>query len=201
MTFELFFWPIFVVWLIVLFLSVRSEVNVLAVISSFIYLCILQYAYHIDITSVVTHHPFQLVALLVLYFVIGGIWSVWRWFLFVRDKVRQYLDMRNKWLQYKGQTQFKCIPDELKEEWTKYLDDKYTGDGRKDLTKTPLVRDYKYKIMGWIGWWPISAGLWLLEDLVRGVIRSIYEYIHDWLQNISNRMFISVRQDLPEDFK
>jgi hypothetical protein len=200
-TFELLFWPFFVAWLVVLFLSVRSEVNVLAVISSIAYLCLLQFLYHVDIIKVIEHHPFQLVGLLLLYFVLGGAWSVFRWFLFVRDKVRQYLDMRNKWLQYKGQTQFKYIPDELKEEWTKYLEEKYVSDGRKDLTKPPLVRDHKYKIMGWIGWWPISAGLWMLEDLVKGVARSIYEYLHDWLQDISNRMFASVRQDLPENFK
>jgi hypothetical protein len=200
-TFEFFFWPIFAAWLVILFLSVRFETNVLGVVSSFIYLCILQYLYKIDIVGIVLHHPIHLLGILLLYFVIGGGWSLFRWYLFVRDKVRQYLDMRNKWLQSKGQTQFKFIPDELKEEWTKYLDERYVGDGRKDLTKPPLVRDHKYKIMGWIGWWPISAGLWMLEDLVKGITRSVYEYIHDWLQSISNRMFASIRQDLPENFK
>lgn len=207
MTFELLFWPFFAAWLVILFLSVRSETNVMAVISSVVYLCILQFLYHVNIITLVEHHPFQLIGVLLLYFVIGGVWSVFRWFLFVRDKVRQYLDMRNKWLQFKGQTQFTYIPDELKEEWTKYLEgekDKYDRELRRsyvDMTKPPLVRDHKYKIMGWIGWWPISAGLWLMEDMVRGVVRSIYEYIHDWLQSISNRMFASIRQDLPENFK
>lgn len=201
MTFELLFWPFFVAWLVVLFLSVRSEINVLAVISSIAYLCLLQFLYHVDIIKVIEHHPIQLIGLLLFYFVVGGAWAVFRWYLFVRDRVRLYLDMRSKWLQAKGQTQFKYIPDELKEEWTKYLEEKYVGDNRKDLTKAPLVRDHKYKIMGWISWWPVSAGLWVLEDMVKGVARSVYEYIHDWLQDISNRMFASVRQDLPENFK
>jgi hypothetical protein len=50
------------------------------------------------------------------------------------------------------------------------------------------VSDYKTRIMGWIAYWPISALLWILGDLLADTFEMIYQSIRGLYQGMADRI-------------
>lgn len=206
---ELMFWGALAVWIIFLFASVKSEESWLGIVPTIAYLCLLEFFFKVNLFAYVYHHWLFCLAAVVGFFGAGTLWSIFRWIQLVREGINKFKDMKIQWLMAKGQTEFKNIPSELQEDWAKFLDEKPSEYGvagnmrvRKELAKPPLVRNNKAKILRWISMWPISVALWVFEDMLRGVAKSIYEYLHDWLQSIANSMYKNaIGKDLPENFK
>lgn len=192
------FWVAFLLWLGLVWALTENDHGILGLLSTIGYCCILQFVFHVDIAGWVLKNPWHLTLFVGGYFIAGSIWSFWRWFLFVRDKLEPYNKLKAEWLLKKGVVQFDVIPDELREDWVKYIEEDYQ---RRDLVKTPLVRDNRSKIMRWIGYWPLSVVTWAFNDMVRRFVKIIYNSIHDWLQSVANRVFSKVKKDLPPDFK
>lgn len=192
------FWIALAVWLVILWALVEHDHGFIGLCSIVAYGCLLQFGFKVDVLGSILAHPIPLIIFAVLYFFLGAGWAFWRWFLFAKDQLEPYLHERTNWLISKNQTSFDSIPEGLREEWVKHVEDNWRI---KDMTKPPLVRDNKNKIMRWIGYWPLSAITWAFNDMIRRFVRMIYNYIHDWLQSIANRVFASIRSDLPPDFK
>lgn len=193
----LVFWLAMLVWVVILWALVENKHGFFGLLSIVAYGCILQFVFKVDVVNVVFLHPLPFVAFAAIYFFVGAGWSFWRWYLFVKDKLEVYTNMKTEWLISKGESQFVTIPDHLKDEWAKHIQDWRW----REVLQTPLVRDHKSEIMRWIGWWPISAISWAFNDMIRRFVRIVYNSIHDWLQSIANNIFASVRKDLPEGFK
>jgi hypothetical protein len=191
------FWVALVAWLAIVWLLSENDYGFFGLVSTIGYCCLLQFVFHVNISGWVLANPWNLMLFLGSYFVTGSLWSFWRWFLFVRDKLEPYNKLKADWFVDKGLAPVETIPEELKEEWVKFIENDYT---RRDLVRTPLVRQNKSKIMRWIGYWPLSVVTWALNDMVRRFVRMIYDSIHDWLQSIANRVFSKVKKDLPPDF-
>lgn len=192
------FWIALAAWLVILWVLVENDHGFAGLISIVAYGLLLQFGFKVDVGSFVLGHPIPLIVFAVFYFFLGSGWSFWRWYLFVKDQLEPYIQMKTDWLIKNGETTFTSIPDHLKEEWVKYIEDDWK---RKEMCQTPLVRDHKSKIMRWIGYWPISAVTWAFNDMIRRFVKIIYNYIHDWLQSIANRVFATIKKDLPPDFK
>jgi len=191
------FWLALVVWFIVLWALVENDHGFFGLISIIAYGCLLQFGFNVDVLHWVLGHWMPLLVFLGFYFVIGAGWTFFRWYLFNKDQREPYDTMKAEWLAGKNETNFAVIPNHLKDEWAKYI----AGDWqREQMCKIPLVREHKSKIMRWIGYWPISAITWAFNDMIRRLVRTIYNYIHDWLQSIANNVFASVKNDLPPDF-
>jgi hypothetical protein len=201
---SLVFWIIMAVWIVILWLLVENEHGALGLVAAAGYLCILKFGFGISVELFALAN-FQYILLgAVGYFIIGGIWSCIRWHLYATDELEPYLKMRNDWLASKGQVTFKKVPEDLKEEWAKYLkadSDKWTNDSRTRKCKVPLYKDHVTKVMRWIGYWPISLLTWIFNDMVRTFVRMVANFLADWLQSIANRVFSVVSNDLPEGFK
>jgi hypothetical protein len=205
------FWAVLLVWIIALFVSVETEYGIFAFLSTIVYGVLLYFVFHVDLPHLLYNHPILILVGIALYFPIGAAWSFFRWYMFVHSKLELYTDMRNEWLSSKGQTSFTEIPDHLKEEWIKFLEEgdgkaygsnryAYGSNKRRDLLKPPLVRDNKSRILRWIGYWPVSAMAWAFNDMIRGFCKMIYGRIANWLQSIANSIFEKVKKDLPEDY-
>ncbi len=188
------FWIALFVWLVILWALVEHDHGFLGLCSLVAYACLLQFAFKMDVLGWITGHWVMLAIFGVFYFFIGAGWGFWRWFLFAKDQKEPYLNERTNWLVSKGESKFDSIPVHLKEEWAKYLDNNWRI---KDMMKPPLVRDHKAKVMRWIGYWPLSAITWAFNDMIRRFVKMVYNYIHDWLQSIANRVFADIKQDLP----
>ncbi len=191
------FWIALLAWLVIVWALTENEHGFLGLLSTVAYGCLLQFGFKVDVFGWLLSHPIPLLILAALYFFIGVPWACWRWYLLVKDALEPYIKMKTEWLISKGESTFDAIPEGLKEDWVKYVENDWQ---RKALCKTPLVRDNKSKIMRWIGYWPLSAITWAFNDMIRRFVKMIYNYIHDWLQSIANRVFAVVRKDLPPDF-
>jgi len=194
---SILFWAALAIWLVAVWLLTENEHGFIGLLSTIAYAMVLQLAFKVDVAGWLLSHPLAIGIFAVLYLFIGSGWSFWRWFLFVKDKREPYDQMKTEWLSSKGETTFSTIPAHLKEEWVKYIE---AGYNRKELCKTPQVRDYKSKVLRWIGYWPISVISWAFNDMIRRFVKIVYNYIHDWLQSIANRVFATVKNDLPPDF-
>lgn len=192
------FWIALAVWLVILWALVENDHGFLGLVSVVAYGLLLQFGFKVDVGTTLLSHPIPLIVFAVLYFFIGAGWAFWRWFLYAKDQLEPYVQERTNWLVSKNETTFDSIPEHLKEDWVKYVEQNYNI---RDKCQTPLVRDNKTKIMRWIGYWPISAVTWAFNDMIRRFVKMVYNYIHDWLQSIANRVFATVRKDLPPDFK
>lgn len=195
----LMFWIAMLAWIVVVWAFTENEHGFCGLISTVVYGCVLQFVFKVDVLHWLLSHPIPLIGFGVFYFFLGALWSFWRWYLFAKDSLEPYIRMKTDWLISKGESTFDSIPEHLKEEWVKYIEGDY-GERRR-LCQTPLVRDNKAKIMRWIGYWPLNAISWAFNDMIRRFVKMIYNYIHDWLQSIANRVFSVVKKDLPTDFK
>jgi hypothetical protein len=199
-------WFIMAVWVVVLWFFVETEHGLLGLLSTAIYLALLQWGFHVDVLYWFVHHLGHIFVGIGFYAALGAAWAFWRWYLFAHEQLEPYFKMRSEWLSSKGQSNLDYIPEDLKEEWVKYLEeDKTYGysntPSRKSLCSTPKVMKYKTKIMRWIGYWPISVLSWIFNDMVRAMVKMVYTSIADRLQAIAHNVFAKVRKDLPEDFK
>ncbi len=188
------------VWLAILWLLVQSERGGLGFIVTIAYLIFIYFAFNVNVFSLVFANWLFAVIGIVFYGVVGGIWATFYWSLYSNEKTEPYFDMRDRWLSSKGISLSHKDPmlEELKEEWVRFIE---CDDDRISLCTTIKVKNNKSKIMTWIGYWPISLGSWVFQDMVRGAVKMIYNNIADRLQRIADRVFAKVRRDLPEDFK
>jgi hypothetical protein len=113
-------------------------------------------------------HHFSLAALLVgglSYLIVGGIWSLGKWYLFVQD----YVQNRDK-NEHKSWSSDKLTKEEQDEQWVKQA-------------KTYLrPNNHKSKITGWISAWPVSIVWTVIRDSVKTVYNNLskqYEKIVD----------------------
>lgn len=194
----LVFWLAMLAWVVILWALVENEHGFFGLLSTVVYGCVLQFVFKVDVVNVVLSHPVPFVVFAAIYFFVGAGWSFWRWYLFVKDKLEVYTNMKTEWLISQGESQFTTIPDHLKKKWAAYIEERWE---RKEILQIPLVRDHKSEIMRWIGWWPVSVISWTFNDMIRRFVRIVYNTIYNWLQNIANNIFANVRKDLPEDFK
>lgn len=89
-------------------------------------------------------------------------------------------------LEFKKSPSLSEIPEELKEEWFLYvkMDNKIAS-----LIKRPLVKNHKVYIMQLIGYWPVSVTCWVFYDMLRDIVKSIYNRIAGWLQSMADKVF------------
>jgi hypothetical protein len=127
----------------------------------------------------VTDNEGKTMGLIVSYFVIGTVWGIIKWFLYVNRELEKHNEKKTVWLQHQG---LKAI--ETPEQALRF---KETFEHGYQLP--PQAGSHKSDIMMWMTYWPFS-GLWtLINDPVRRVFRTIYTQIAESLQSISNRMF------------
>lgn len=189
---SLVFWATIVTWIAILWALLETEHDVLGLLSVVGFGCLMHFGFHVDILHLIMSMWYWTP----LYFVVGALWAVWRWYLFATEQANKFVEMKMDWLQSQRVTG-DTVPPELKEKWAAHLDN-YEN---RELARPPLVRTHKSRIMGWIGYWPLSVLSWFFKDMLRGVVKAIYTYLHDWLQSIANAAFAKVRKDLPDDFK
>ncbi len=148
-------------------------------------------------------HPFKFVLGIAGYLGTGVAYGVGKWWLYVRDTMARYLEVRNDWLHhkieslpdntedpgYKSALQTGILDSVVLEEWQKYLEQYYKMRPYKRSFVKPLVAKNKGRIVSWMTYWPWS-GLWtLVNDPVRRFFSWAYRNVSGTLQRMSDRAF------------
>lgn len=139
-------------------------------------------------------HPLQVVGSLVGYLGIGVAWSIAKWWLFVSKRLEEYDEIKAQWLEARDVTSY-VVPPELRKDWAVYAKQDYF---LKRLKDPPQARLHKSKIVTWMVYWPSSLFWSTFDDLIRKIFTGIYLKLVDKLQQISNRVFLSVEEDFAD---
>jgi hypothetical protein len=166
--------------------------GLLATLSLVATLALLQLLGNTNVLGVVNHHPLLLVFGVIGYFATGTIWSVARWWLFVRDMRNRYDEARADFCH--DQRLHGPIPESQQQQWLEYL-----ASRKRKIEIRPKARRHKSRILVWMAYWPWSLFWTMLNDPVRKAFRYIFHHIHDYLQEISDNAFKGVEEDLPRE--
>jgi hypothetical protein len=194
------FWALIVAEIILLFVFIDHENGIGATVSLLIFGACLQWLGNVDILGYVWQNPVGVLAAAAAFFVIGTVWGIIKWWIYCRDRLEDYLEAREKFLENNGADPgLKTMPPEFRSKWSSWLEQNYKYDGEGDnrrLDEAPRARKNKARIMRWMAFWPISM-LWsLFDDFVKRVFRTIYQKIAGFLQRIADNMFGKIRDDL-----
>ena len=194
--FELFvlgtfwFWALIAAEIILLFMFVEWENGFGATVSLIVFAAALQWCGDTNIIGFIFDNPLRLLAVVAAYFLLGGIWGTVKWWIFIRDRLEEYEELRDEFLRNKGLTEGTTVPQQFRREWKENLERNrsYSLHGRS-LADAPRARDNKSRILRWMSFWPVSL-LWsFLDDFVKRIFRSIYQRIHNFLQRIADNMW------------
>lgn len=185
------FWLLVAAEVSLLFVSTVWEKGWLAWASLAVFLAAIQLFGDVNVLAYLWHNPWQVVMGLAIYLMGGGIYVFPKWYLYVTDHKRKYLDLRDHFLAGKGCKDLSKVPDEYLEEWqTEWA--RSAG----DVEFRPLARNHKTRIMDWMILWPFNFLWTLLNDPIRRFFRHVYYQIAEALQRISDKVFADVVNDL-----
>lgn len=139
----------------------------------------------VNVFGLAWHHP-GLAVLAVFGYLGGGVaWAIIKWYLYVRSRREKYEEAKNNWHNRQVEPgSVKIITWEISYERGRFLNSK------KGLA--PLVRDNKWRVFTWMGYWPWSMAWTVINDPIKKIWEAIYSRIHDALQTISNSAFKDV---------
>jgi hypothetical protein len=115
------------------------------------------------------------IAIAVLYFPVGLLWSIFKWVLYLKDEIKRETGYYNR-SDKKGKL---GVPISL----SYYL-----------KAELPTVKNSKEKLVYWITYWPFSVIDFLLSDLIIRIGNLIYD--------LSGKMYDKIRDSLiPKEWK
>lgn len=115
----------------------------------------------------------------VSYFVIGTIWSILKWWSYVKGERRRYDEAISAQEKKLGKPVSEWNEEELKNLFVYRY-------GADNIEIRPKVDSHKEDVFLWIGFWPFSATWTIIDDPVRRICKAIYDLIGKSLQRISD---------------
>jgi hypothetical protein len=185
------FWVLVAVEIILLFMFMEYENGYGATLSVVAFALLLQWGGDTDILGFIIGNPLKVGILVAAYFALGGIWGICKWWIFCRDRVEEYDELKAEFLSSKGHAGEKVVPVELRVEWKKKLLNcsVYEGKEKVPLSEPPRVRNHKGKVLRWMTFWWVSMIWSLINDFVKRGMRAVYNRIQKFMQHISDSMF------------
>jgi hypothetical protein len=133
----------------------------------------------------IVEHPLELAVGIGLYLVVACVWGFVKWYLFLKNKAREYQEARRNFLVSNGHKDAKFdtgVPDDLRVEWAKR---------RSFEAVRPVASRHKDVILMWMTYWPVS----MLWTLVEDTITHLYNLCAARLERMSERLFGNVGYD------
>lgn len=122
----------------------------------------------VDLIAYAAEHPVQIAVGFFAYFAIGALWSVARWYFEAGNGARIYKEYKERELSNYGVDALeKLDPAQMAE---------YRHDAAREMCYIlPLQASRnKARIMFWMGWWPVSAAGYVLDEPVKRLMNAIY---------------------------
>ena len=140
----------------------------------------------VGILKAIITNPWKAIEWVAVYFIVGALWGLLKWYVFVHKALGRYRESRAMFLQQEGVT-----------ELTPELAVKFAGQTKyRDVTSVPpLASDHKSDIIRWMSYWPFSMIGTVLNDVVRKAWQHIYIFMAETYDRVANYVFRSVRGD------
>ena len=129
------------------------------------------------------------------YFTIGTVWSIFKWYFFVREKREKYLAAKEEYEKspersFQRERGAVAEVTDFPTPWEKSMVRSMLLNSKHGII--PLPGDNKSRILMWMAYWPWSAFWTLINDSVKKVYKFIYENISGLLLRISKAAFKDV---------
>ena len=118
-------------------------------------------------------NPGMAVLLVLGYFAVGAVWSVFKWYFYL-------VRLRRGVEQFRASNPHITDPNDLAR--------RLASQGLP-YDEAPQVRDYRGRILGWMMVWPGSVVWTLLNDPVKWTFEWILDHMGGLMQRISDRVF------------
>lgn len=168
------FWILTVFVFALLVWEVANEKSVKAVFTIALYILIIHLFGDVSLFSTLKMHPEYIYIGVPTFFVLGALWSLVKWWLFVKRMALEWRECRMSCLINNGildATLDTTIPEHLKLKIHK--------------TTKPLARTNKNRIITWMVYWPFSMVWTILDE----PWRLIYEFMSRVFQKISDHVW------------
>lgn len=203
---SIWFWALVAVEIIILFCCVEWENGIGATISVAVFMTILYFMGGMDFITYIKDNPWNIVIGAASYIVLGIMWGIVKWYLFVKDQLDDYEELKVKWLEEHHRiTNTKVVPANLREEWKSYLSRgqfRAWNDKRPPITGVaPDPKKHADKIIRWMTFWVISLIWSIVNDFVKRIFKEIYKRIAGALYTMSLRAFSRTKQDFEIEAK
>jgi prepilin signal peptidase PulO-like enzyme (type II secretory pathway) len=137
----------------------------------------------VKVFTYIRENPLLAVGFLAVYFLAGTLWSIGKWWFYVREERSKYDTEKAHFLRRAG-VDGDVIPTSMKKEWADEAPDR------------PSAKTSKAKIMQWMSFWPWSMVWTLVNDPIKKAFKAIFTGIQSLLTKIVN----SVYKDTEADF-
>ena len=139
--------------------------------------------------------------ILLAYIALGAIWSIIKWYLYLQYVKTELREAKDNFL-LDNDIAYGEIPDNLFDDWKRIAariienENGFVGNLDKRSIQTPSVSPYKWHIIRWMTFCPLSV-LWsILDDFIVALYERIYYGIKRILQEMSRRVFDEDLQEL-----
>lgn len=185
----IWFWFLAFAMICFLTMLVENEHGFGATVVFLFSLLALDWIWRVPLISIVWLHPGTTLTLVAVYFVIGTIWSIIKWYLYLHNKLVTYNERKADFLEAHHATELTPqLASEMKQSMCSSWGPRYPI--------APNAREHKSDLTLWATYWPFSMLGTMLNDFVRKVWEYIYELFQSTYQKISHRVFRNVEADM-----
>ncbi len=192
----LWFWVLGVIAFFVIMAFAECDRYFFSFLTLAIFVGLMEYAGSVNIIQTMMASPLRSAEWVVVYFVLGGVWSFVKWYSFVSNKARDVLVVFDKWKKENPTVDwlatmgsFKGTP--LEDNLIKYLNAngvlRYTSYGLDNVL--PSASDNKDRLVSWIIWWPTSVVWTVINDPIRRLANWMYERLQSTYTRITTFAF------------
>ncbi len=187
------FWILDVVVLLLLMACVEFERSFVALLLVVATLVLWNFCGNRDLFPWMAAHAGHLAVWAIVYVVIGVVWSLVRWALYVADAREELLEYKRAWETTHGD--FGCSYYENGEKkvttdfWVWW---RLGGDDARMARRNhaiPQPQDFKGRIISWMAYWPISMLNSLLFDFLRRFFSHLYNALAGTFRRISRAVY------------
>lgn len=181
----LWFWVLLGIVTIVLFAAVEAERVGFATLAMIAFFGLLSWQGDFSLVGSAAEHPGLAVLAALGYLAVGALWSVGKWWFYVKGLRRKLIDAKERFCRDNGIVwqgpERTPIPDAKREDWERVIG--YSG------LKKPSVGRNRWRIMSWMAYWPWSMTWTVINDPVRKIFRRIFDRLRAVYQRIADSAY------------
>lgn len=199
MLFEVFVYGSFWFWLLIglstfwIMASVARDSGITPTVILFVCVSALTLFGSVNLIKLIYHNPLESCLIVIAYFSIGLVWSLFKWFLMISQLRDEFHKSQSDFMKrsecLKGIDSFKKHIYDQRQYWGFDPDLRFeTFDGKDIMTLAPKANNNKSIILFWISWWPFGMIWTVAHDLFEKTARFIIDYYHTLFDRITNRV-------------
>ena len=168
---------------------VENEEGVWATLVMVLTAVSLNWVWKVPILKTCALHPWKALLWVLVYFVAGALWGLFKWWLYAHKQLAAYKELRDEFMKSENVT-------ELTPALALKLKSKAGMQYPPLRAEAPSVSQHKCDITRWMTYWPFSVVGTLLNDFVRKAWNYIYVFMSTTYDRISKHVFRKYEADV-----